>query len=181
MRHRLRSWIAAAALLAGALVAGLALPSVARAEGETGGHDRHGTIVLDDLSVERRQLAMRVWSVVICNCPRENWSKTLLNCPDGCADAQKQEILQRIEAGWDADAIFDEQKAKYGPKVIGKPDDVLTYLLPVLVLVACGVVVALVFARWRRETEERRRARDHNVEPQSDELAAIERELEEMR
>jgi cytochrome c-type biogenesis protein CcmH/NrfF len=144
-------------------------------------HARTSTIVLDDLSVENRQRARSVWSHVICSCPKENFSKTLTNCPDGCADPQKQLILAQIQQGLSNDQIFDLQVQQWGTKIMAKPDDALTYALPAFFLLACAGVTLFALTSWRRNAAAAHAAHHMDVPPEAGELAAVERELEELR
>ncbi len=160
------------------LLAGNAAPAFAQAVGAV--HDHAGKIRLEELPVELRTRARTLWSNVICACPSENWSKSLLNCPDGCADAQKQEILQHLQDGWDDEAILKEQLDKYSSRVIGAPDDVLSYALPLAALVASVVVLGTVYASLRRRSAQERAERG-TVRADEGELAAVERELQELR
>jgi cytochrome c-type biogenesis protein CcmH/NrfF len=175
----LRRLLAATLAVALLMVASFALVPQARAQGA--GHGQKGFIVLDQLETAERQRARSLFSEIVCKCPNENWSKSLMNCPDGCADQQKQEILQQIQLDWDDARIIDYQIKAYGPRAHGKPDDVLTYLLPVLFLLGCIGVVVVVFMRWRRSAAEAHEARSQDAPPADDELAAIERELKELR
>jgi len=167
-------------LVVGALMA-LAAFDVSVAVAQQDAHSRAGTIVLDDLSVENRQRARTLWSHVICSCKRENWSKTLTNCPDGCSDPQKQTILEQIQAGWSDEKILDAQVVQWGTKVMAKPDDALTYALPIVFLLGCIVVVWLVLRNWRQKAAAAHAAHHMDVPPEAGELAAVERELEELR
>ena len=148
---------------------------------EGGGHAHAGKIVLDDLSVEDRQRAREIWSHIICSCPKENWSKTLMNCPDGCADPQKQAILMQIREGFSDEQIMDAQVAQWGTKVLAKPDDALTYALPIVFLLACAGMAFFALQSWRKKSDEARDAHGLDVPPEANELAAVERELEELR
>lgn len=171
--------IAAALLTLVCALAALGLAPDAHAEGE--GHGTQGFIVLDQLETAERQRARKLFSEIVCKCPNENWSKSLLNCPDGCADQQKQEILHQIQEGSSDEQIIEFQVRSYGPRAHGKPDDVLTYLLPFLTLAGAFVVVGIVFFRWRRSAEEAHAARRVSEPAAADELAAVERELQELR
>ena len=144
-------------------------------------HGGAGKIVLDELEIAQRQRARSIFNEIVCRCPSENWSKSLLNCPDGCADPQKQEILHRILEGWTDAQIVAEQVQKYGPRAHGKPDDLLTYLLPVLVLVGSVLTVGVVFLRWKRAAAAGHASRRPETPPDESELAAVERELKELR
>jgi cytochrome c-type biogenesis protein CcmH/NrfF len=174
--RRALSFVLAAVLM----VLGAFAPEAALAA-EGGGHGSRGMIILDDLEIEQRQRARKLWAEIVCKCPNENWSKSLLNCPDGCADPQKQEILQQILLGWDDQRVIDYQVQAYGPRAHGKPDDLMTYLLPVLMLVGSAVVVAVVFARWKRSAAEAHAQHAGGTPADDAELAAVERELKELR
>lgn len=173
-----RSLLAALLVVVG-LTATLAVPSLARAQQVERGPNEH--IVLDELDIAQRQRAKRLWAEIVCDCPRENWSKSLLNCPDGCSEPQKQEVLHQIVEGRSDQEIIDYQIAQHGPRAHGKPDDVLTYLLPFLVLVGAVSVVGVVYARWRRASQATHAHRMTGAPPADDELAAVERELQELR
>jgi cytochrome c-type biogenesis protein CcmH/NrfF len=162
-------------------LAALAVSSGSLAVAQEGAHASAGTIVLDDLSVEERQRARSLWSHVICSCPRENWSKTLANCPDGCSDPQKQVILRQVREDWSDESIFEYQVGQWGTKVLAKPDDFFLYALPVAFLLGCIMVVWVVLRNWRRQAAAAHAAHHLGVPADVGELAAVERELEELR
>lgn len=152
------------------------------------GHDHdHGgesRFVLSDLTPAQRKLALDAFAHVYCRCPEENWSRTLANCPDGCADPQKQEIMGQVQEGWSLAAIVEEQVNRYGDRANADPGTAVNgTLLVVAGLLGGAAAAGLVLAAWRRAAAERlattRAAREEN--PASDaEIAAVERELAEI-
>lgn len=170
-----------------AAVACLALGAVAPpARAQDDGHD-HGSRVdvnLSDLTPEQRKAALEAWNHVVCNCEREDWSKTLSNCPDGCSQPQKQEILQRVVQGWSLDAIVEEQVKEYGPKAAADPGTARNGTFLVLAgLVIGGAAAGLVLARWKAAAANRRSAAEESRRTQPVESAesdAVERELREI-
>ena len=70
---------------------------------------------------------------------------------------------------------------QWGTKVMAKPDDAFTYALPVLFLLACGVATFVALRGWRVKAAAVKAAHKMDVPPDADELAAVERELEELR
>ena len=169
--------LGAPAVLGGLAALGGA-PSAWAQDADHGGHSR---IQLEALETAQRQRARRIFAEIVCKCPNENWSKSLLNCPDGCADPQKQEILQQILEGWDDERIVAQQIRAYGPRAHGKPDDLLTYALPWLVLAGAATIVVVVFRRWGRSSAAAHAVHAAGPPPADDELAAVERELQELR
>ena len=170
-----------ALLLAAALACALPL-SVALAQ--DAGHGVKTELTLSDLSPEKRSAALDAWAHVYCNCPREDWSKTLSNCPDGCAIPQKQEIMQRIDQGWDLKRIVAEQVEKYGPRAAADPGTGSNGTLWVLAgLVAGAGLAGFVLVQWQRSAAERRAAaaQERAERPSgAAEIDAIERELKEI-
>lgn len=140
--------------------------------------------VEDELPPELRARVVRLEQRLMCACPKENWIKTLRGCPDGCAIPQKIEVRRMLEEGASDEQILQAQVDRYGAKVLAAPDlggiGGLTYLLvPALVLVAV-VVMAVVLVRWGRRAEQRRGQNDRLEELVTpEEMAAVERELEE--
>lgn len=183
-------------LAAGACVLVLTLSAAAFAqEGEqppapgggdhaTDEHGGHGHAVLADLSPGERKLALEAFAHVYCKCPSENWSKTLANCPDGCADEQKQEIMHAVQAGWSTDAIVEEQVRKYGPRANADPSSAINgSLLVVAGLLAGAAAAGAVLASWNRASDVRRAAAQSAREgdpPSEPEISAVERELQEI-
>jgi hypothetical protein len=139
---------------------------------------------LSDLTPVQRAAAVDAWAHVFCNCPRENWSKTLANCPDGCAIPQKQEILHRIVDGWDLDRIVAEQVKKYGPKAAANPGTFVNGTLLVLAGLVLGAGISCgVLAAWRKAAAERRAAAEAERAARpvgAAEADAVERELREI-
>jgi hypothetical protein len=57
------------------------------AQQDPGFHEsERGRVQIENLPVEQRQRVRRLWNQVVCACPNENWSRTLTNCMDACAD-----------------------------------------------------------------------------------------------
>lgn len=145
-----------------------------------------GRVTLQDLSIEQRQRVHRLWTQVICNCPRENWSRTLANCPDGCAEGQKNQIKAQVLAGRSDEEILAIQKEENGPRVLSSPglegSGKWAYILPFAGLAAGAIFVTWVLRRWQRAAhvslEERQSVPEDRIE--EEELLAVERELEEI-
>ena len=150
------------------------------------GHDHGGRmdVNLSELNPTQRKAAIEAWNHVVCNCPRENWSKTLANCSDGCAAHQKPDVLQRVVAGWSLDAIVEEQVKLYGPKAAANPGSIVNGTLLVLAgLVIGGALAGLVLAKWKSAADTRRSAgvEARRTQPvESAESDAVERELREI-
>jgi hypothetical protein len=167
------------ALAAALAAAALLVPAPARAD-DPHGREAPDLLTLSDLTAAQRRLAEETFGRVICDCPNENWSKTLAMCPDGCALPQKQEILQQIRQGWTLDRMVEAQVQVRGPKVAAAPgvhrDG--TWLV-VAAVGAAAAVAGIVLLRWSRAAAERRAAAPPPpaAGPESE---AIERELREI-
>jgi cytochrome c-type biogenesis protein CcmH/NrfF len=178
-RTALSACLAAAAALA---AVGAAAPL--RAEDDGHDHGSEAEVSLSDLTKEERVVALDAWAHVYCRCPDENWSRTMSNCPDGCAREQKQQILGRVREGWDVKRIVEEQVKLYTSKAAADPGSAWngTYLVAFGVL-AGAAAAGFVLSRWRRAAGERRAAADfqRSFRPvESSEAAAVERELQEI-
>lgn len=173
-----------AGLAAAAVVAVAAATGAAFAQDAGGGHGRGAEVELSSLSPEQRAFALDVWAHIYCACEHENWSRTLSNCPDGCAVPQKQQVLQRVAAGWDLDRIVAEQVKQYGPRAAADPGSGANGTLFVLAgLVAGAGVAAGVLSAWRRGAAQRREAAQAARESAPTDAAesdAVERELREI-
>lgn len=138
-----------------------ACPATASAQDADDDGHAHGTrsesITLGDLTPANRAAALDAWAHVYCACPDENWSRTLLNCPDGCANRQKQQILRRIEEHWTLDRIVDEQVSLYGTRANADPGMAGngSFLVIAGLLVGAGIAGG-VLAKWRRDAAARR-------------------------
>lgn len=148
-------------------------------EAHTGG----GEVRLGDLPPEARRRARALWGRLCCACPSENWSRTLANCPDACADPQKGEVTRALAEGATDEQVLEAQLGRYGPQVLAAPEAegaaAWVYWAPFLLLAGGAGLVAGVLARWRRG--ERVEVVRPGVEvPRGEELDAVERELEEM-
>lgn len=174
----------AAALAVCAALAVSGGPRAALAAPQDDGHGHAAEISLSDLTAEQRAIAVDAWAHVYCRCERENWSRTLANCPDGCAVPQKQQVLQRIQDGWTITQIVKEQVRLYGPKAAADPGTTSNGTLLVLAGLFAGAGAAgLVLAAWRRSAEERKSAAAaaRAARPvASAETDAVERELKEI-
>lgn len=160
----------------------LAIPTPAWTQDD--GHGHKAEINLSELTAEQRVAALDAWAHVYCACPNENWSRTLANCPDGCAIAQKQEVLRGIQDGWSLDQIVKDQVAKYGPRASADPGTFANGTLMVLAGLVFGAGFAgVVLAKWRKSAADRRVATEAERAARpvaSAETAAVERELQEI-
>lgn len=174
------------ALLCGASPVPAQAPAGADAQApDDSGHGVRGTAIpvleLDSEEDERRY--QRLLRKLICNCEKENWTRTLANCRDGCADPQKNLIRERIRAGWDDLRIIDEQVAIAGTPVLANPGWSGTgkwlFILPAVALVAGAWIAGVAIRRSQeagRAAREIRRERHGSLAPE--EIARIERDLE---
>lgn len=137
--------------------------------------------VLDDSAFSDLEMRFirKLETEIMCACIKENWSRTLSNCPDGCADPQKQEIREMVRSDATEAAIYQFMINKYGPKVRSTPPGILKYLLPSLIFVVGFAIAWAAAASWR--------TRDRTEPPpkqrsavDATERAEIERELEEL-
>jgi hypothetical protein len=170
---------------AAAVVAALAAGGAALAEDDAHDHG-HGTAERDlsQLTAQQRADALEAWKHVYCNCPKENWSRLLIGCPDGCADTQKQQILARIVEGWDRERIVAEQVRLYGTRADASPGTAVDGSLLVLAGLVIGAGAAgAVLAGWRRSAAARRvvSEAERAASPvAAAEAASVERELREI-
>ncbi|MEM7164372.1 MAG: cytochrome c-type biogenesis protein CcmH [Planctomycetota bacterium] len=148
-------------------------------------HSEGSSVGIDDsaYSDQQRKRIYNLENLIMCACPKENWSKTLKGCPDGCADPQKNELRGWIVGGLTDDQVLQEMAQRYGPQVRAAPlltgTGAWAYMFPFLTFGAATIVVFIVFAGWRRGARLRleQRSQDLGVVT-DDELAAIEKELE---
>lgn len=182
MRADILLWLAGAAFLAG----------TARA-GDDDGHG-HGADAptLSELSPRERRLVLEAWQHVYCACPSENWSRTLSNCPDGCALPQKNQVIDLIRkrsqgAGDESDAdviaaVVASQVAAHGSKAAADPGTGRNGTFLVLGGITLGAILAgAVLVRWNRAAADRRSEAGRRDRPAgASEADAIERELREV-
>jgi len=118
------------------------------------GASQIGSLVTSGLSVEDRRRVEHLEASIICACPRENWSKTLANCPDGCADQQKLFIRDAVRSGKSDGAVFEAMVAAYSGKVLAAPpwsgSGKWSYILPLAGFVVIVGAGAYVVSRWRQ-------------------------------
>ncbi len=88
-------------------------------QGDHHDHD-HGKFDASDITVEQEQRINRLFSMVICNCPKENWTLSLNGCPNSCADHQKNEVLAMVKQGKSDEEILNQQIEWHGPKAVGR-------------------------------------------------------------
>ncbi len=185
-------------MLAGlAVVLSVALPSDLSAQDSTGvptgtsrgddstGHGERGRAepLLVPSSAEVHTSVKRISKQVMCACPDENWTRTLASCLDGCADPQKQEILQMVQAGSSDEAILTFMEQKYGSQVRSNPGWAGTgkwlYILPVAALIVGGLFAGYVILGWQKagaEARSERRRLQTDLAPE--EIARIESDLD---
>lgn len=90
---------------------------------------------------------------IICWCPKEEWTRTLAGCAEGCADEQRELIKDWLEEGCtDAEVLGRmEGHPKGGPRVRAVPEltgtNWFAYLFPILFFGAAVSLVAVVLHR----------------------------------
>ncbi len=137
-------------------------PKPAEAQAPSGGAGGHGEV--DELTFDSRDYTPeqlirleKLYSLIVCKCPRENWTKSLAGCPEGCALEQKVQVRQAVKAGKTDEEILAEQVKLYGPQVLARtPAEGLAgfylYLLPFLCLAFFAIVMVLILRRLTRRT-----------------------------
>ncbi|MBI4577565.1 MAG: cytochrome c-type biogenesis protein CcmH [Planctomycetes bacterium] len=188
-------WAWRARPLAAALVVAAVLGGVAASAQEEAGppeappdeaHAGGGEVRLGELPPEARRRVRGLWARLCCACPSESWSRTLANCPDGCADAQKGEVVRAVAQGATDGQVLEAQRSRHGPQVLAAPEAegsaAWVYWAPFLLLLGGAGLVAGVLARWRRGamTGAAGAALVQAEAPRGEELDAVERELEGM-
>jgi cytochrome c-type biogenesis protein CcmH/NrfF len=175
-------------VLPGLFILLVTLPTLAQESEERGLLEPHEhsdlpTVGESNFSDPERKRLRRLETGVMCACPRENWSRTLTNCPDSCADPQKKEIRALLRKGRsDAEILADMERA-YGSRVLSAPGwsgtGKWSYLFPFLILGlavgAAGTVIVGWVRRGGRAREEREAVSGLVT---SEELARVDRELE---
>ena len=173
--------------------AALALVPVSAQESSGGALDDHDHApghVHDDIDPQsftaaEKSRINRLFDFVICQCPKESWTKTLNGCPDGGADLQKGQIRTAIRDGKTDQEILDEQVKLYSPKVLARTPaegrtGFMVYALPFIVLaVAGGLVLVVLTAVVKPIAQPAGGALPKTTEDRAID-AQIERELEEM-
>jgi len=145
-----------------------------------------------DYSAEEKERIDALFYRVICDCPEENWSRTLAQCAANCADPQKEQVRDAVKRGLTDREVLAEQLRLHGgdERVLAVPRSPLSGVLIALGAVALtAAVIAVLLRSVRRrpaagrdrpggpgipsasaaETEEDRRIADE-----------VERDLEEM-
>lgn len=127
--------------------------------GGAGGHGEADELTFDSRDYTPEQLLRleKLFSLIVCKCPRENWTKSLAGCPEGCALEQKVQARQAVKAGKTDEEILAEQVKLYGPQVLARtPAEGLAgfylYLLPFLCLAFFATVMVLILRRLTRRT-----------------------------
>ncbi len=160
-----------------------------------------GTTVADDahdvpsrteestLSLSREQEARIRWlkGQIMCACTRENWSRTLTNCTDACADSQKRRLREMVgEEASDAE-IFAAMELSHGTQVLAAPHwsgtGKWSYIFPFLILASAAGIAAVVITRWQlsgRAVRRRREMQAASAGVSEEELLRVDRELEKL-
>ncbi len=72
------------------------------------------------------------------------------------ARAMRAEIAEMVVSGRGEREILDYYKQRYGARILAEPEGAQWWIMnvvPVLMLVGGGVVVALILRKWRRAAE----------------------------
>ncbi len=151
-------------LLSLSLLAALASPPGAGAQEPPPVDDGHGhdpseheeDIAPEDLTADERRRVLRLETLIVCKCPRENWTKSLAGCPDGCALEQKMQVRRAVKEGKTDSEILDDQVRRYGVQVLARApasgwSGFAIYVLPFLLLFALAGLMAIVLSRSLRK------------------------------
>jgi cytochrome c-type biogenesis protein CcmH/NrfF len=125
---------------------------------------------------------------LVCWCPKEEWTRTVAGCAEGCADEQKDLVAQWLAQGYTDEEILARMVAhpKGGPRVRAAPDatgtNLIGYVAPFAIFGAAAGVAVLALRRVIRRRSKEGRAGVARPAARSDEELAdrIERELKEM-
>ncbi len=122
------------------------------------GHDGSQLAGLADEGFTHEQIR-RIQNLEVetmCACPRENWSRTLSNCPDACADRQKRQIRIYVSEGDDDATVLKRMKSEYGGRVLASPSGggvaTLLYSMPIILVVLAVSISGAVIALWLRSS-----------------------------
>lgn len=106
-----------------------------------------------EYTIEQRERIEKLFLRIICDCPRENWSKTLAGCPEGCAEPQKKRIRELVKAGKTDEEVLEDQLGSHGGdrRVLAEPDSLLATYFPYIALGAlCAAVLFILFASVKK-------------------------------
>ncbi|MEM7263954.1 MAG: cytochrome c-type biogenesis protein CcmH [Planctomycetota bacterium] len=125
---------------------------------------------------------------VMCACPKENWSRTLSNCPDACADPQKSMIRSLVREGLDDEQVKDRMLERFGARVLSTPDHAgffgkLAYWLPLIslaVVLAVATVILVIWTSSHRRSAATAELEESGSEFSNEELDRVSAELEEL-
>ena len=138
------------------------------------------------LTPEERNRVRRLLQEIMCDCPRENYSRTLSNCPDACAKPQKMIIRRMVKDGNRDEEILQTMlhRVQQDQRVLARavtPFGRAVYVLPFAFLAFGLAVAGFVLFRWsaggRRDRERREKA---GTVLTDEEMNRVERELAEL-
>ena len=102
--------------------------------------------------VSEEKRILRLFEEYKCDCPKEDWTRTLFGCFEPCADRQRKLIRDLVASGASDQEIREKMIADAGTeKVLAQPN-FLPNLIPygLLALLGCGVLLTLT--RMRNQT-----------------------------
>lgn len=165
----------------------IAAPAVVIAQADDD-HDHSGEAHVADasLSPEMRVRVRYLESQIMCDCKKENYSRTLTNCADACANPQKRIVEQMVLGDRSDDEIYETMLSRVGGdrRVLASAASSFgfwAYALPFVLLVAGAVFALKVINGWSRSGSEARAERQRSAALVSGgELERVERELAEL-
>ena len=148
-------------------------------------HASTAPVTLKDLTSEQRIRVGGLYNRIFCDCPREDYSKTLAGCPDPCANPQKHIVHDMVREGESDEEIFRAMLARKGDqRVLAAPEGAfgkVAYVLPFLAFVLGSIAAVIVVRRWRAGGNvERARRREAATILNPEEIERVERELAEL-
>ena len=105
-----------------------------------------------EITAEQKERIDRLFYRVICDCPDENWSRTLAQCSAGCADKQKDQVRRAVLSGLSDEQVLAQQLQDHGgdERVLAVPRSIWAFLanaIPYLIVAGLGVAVVVLLRR----------------------------------
>ena len=139
-----------------------------------------------DLSPAARRRVEHLYQQLMCDCPRETYSRTLANCPDACANPQKDLIVAMVNEERSDQEVFEAmlQRVGHDQRVLASPRSFFgrwAYVLPFVFLVLGFIMAGVVLRSWRAGGRLDRQRREKTAAlVTEEELSRVEKELAEL-
>jgi len=116
---------------------------------------RGPTLVAEAIALDYERRKQHHFENFICDCPNEDWSRTLAACWEPCREGQRSAVRQWLEEHFSDEEIVEKMIEKSGPRVVHKARTWLSNAIPYAILAVGIGFVGFIFVGLRGRSQRR--------------------------